>query len=328
MLQDAAGIFRKCGVTFYLDDIQPYHSALASTRMRCYDIMTYLNGRQVRAELYKPFKKYAVAVFSKTRSDRAVKAARRLRAQGVKIIFDSYCEYLTDDTKRNREKENILKILKVADTVITPSRVQRDMYASLHPDVFDIPESVEASLFLQRKRHLKKDKVTLVYCGYAVKARDVLYIKEVLRELTGSGKCELLLICERDPGLKELPYRFLKYDQKRIADLLLEGDIMIAPRAMEKEENKSHSFSKVAYPLAVGLPAVASPMPSYIGSPVILCQNQQEWRETLAGLIAEEGKRQEIGDAGREYVREHYSIEAVGGRYLELILRAWGERKI
>ncbi|MBD5537244.1 MAG: glycosyltransferase family 4 protein [Lachnospiraceae bacterium] len=312
--------FRHAQVGFVIDDIQPYDSALASVRMRCYDMIEEFERQGIKAELYRPLKKYKFVIFTKTISESAVKLSGRLKKKGVIVIDDTYYEALLAPENKNDEKRwRVLQIVKNADEVCTCSPQQQQDFSSFHDDVHLISESVHGSFFKVEKQHEKKESVTLVYCGYSKKAKDTLCIEEVMKRLQEKYSCRLLYICESDPKLEGLDYQFVKYDQRRIPTQLLEGDIMIAPRPMEGIEKLAHSFTKVAYPLAVGIPAVASPVPSYVGTPVMLCHNDEEWYNTLEKLILDEKLRQEKGQEGRKYVRAFYSVPYIADKYIQIM---------
>ena len=313
-------LFQKCDVGFYIDDIQPYDRAMASIRMRCYDIIEYFEKCGIRAELYKPFKNYKAVIFTKTRSDRAVETARKLHEKGVPVYYEAYCEYLEDESRKDDwERTNILKIVEQAQVVGTGSSQQAEAFSKYHPKVLMIPESVHDDFFRVEKKHEEKERVTLVYCGYSGKAKDTLCIREVLLKLQEKYHCRLLYICEKDPKLTYFEYDYLEYKQSEIPSQLLQGDIMIAPRPMEGIGQSAHSFTKVAYPLAVGLPAVANPVPSYVGTPVILCRNDEEWTEALTRLITNVEERRKVGKQGREYVKDNFSLQKIGEEYRKLI---------
>jgi len=94
---------------------------------------------------------------------------------------------------------------------------------------------------------------------------------------------------------------------------------MLAPRPMEGIEKRSHSFTKASYPLAVGLPTVASPLPSYYNTPVLLCYSEEEWYEKGKELITDVSLRQKIGDESVRFVYENYSMEAIGAKYMDVL---------
>ena len=76
LVTDLLKTFKNCPVAFCIDDIQPYNKALASCRMRCYDLIEYLESQGIHAELYKPFKKYKVAFFMKVHRDKTLERAK------------------------------------------------------------------------------------------------------------------------------------------------------------------------------------------------------------------------------------------------------------
>lgn len=319
LIKDLLKFFRKTKVAFFIDDVKPYCSALASVRIRCYDVINYMEQKGIHAELYKPLKHYDIVIFTKTCSNKSVRMAHKLKQRGVAIYYEGYSEYLEDDTVQNQEKKNILEMIKMADIVGVSSDVQKATFSKFHSHVLMIPESVSNDFYKHQKRHEQKEKMTLVYCGYSVKARDTLCIKKVLQRIQKERSCEILYICDKDPQIEDVEYRYINYDQNIIPRQLMEGDIMIAPRPMENIDAGVHSFTKAAYPLSVGLPVVASPMPSYRNTPVILCNTDEEWYRVLNELLDDAQKRQEIGNKGREYIIKNFSMDVIGRQYLDIV---------
>lgn len=317
LLHDIAKAFESCEVGFIIDDVQSYNRALASVRMRCYDMLVAMERAGIRAELYKPYKRYRAVIFTKTRSNRAVSLATKLHERGTAVISDAFCEKLEneDDWERN----NVLNILKYADAVVTFSKSQYEQFAKYHNNVCIIEESVNDKFFKVQKHHEDKEKITLLYCGYAYNAQYTSIIKNVIKNLQAKYNCNVLFICEKDPCITEFPYQYKKYFQGNIEEMLLEGDIMIAPRPMKGIEGLAHTLSKIAHPMAVGLPVVASPVPSYVGSPAILCTNDTQWQEALENLIERKEERERIGSLSRRYIKEHYSQEIICQQYINLI---------
>lgn len=320
LLNELKKTFKHTQIGFMIDEIKPYKKAWASIRIKCYDVIKYFDSIKVASELYKPFKKYRTVVFVKTSSSKAAKRAQQLHRKGVRIIYNAYCDHLTDETRDDEERRNTIKILECSDEVIVCTQEQKQQFDQFHEKVRIVYESVPEEYFCAKKIHEEKNPVTLVYCGYSHKAKDTLVIKHVLEEFIKNGSCELLYLCEKDPQIDGLPYRFVQYDQSRIQEQLLMGDIAIAPRKMEGIDKLSHSFTKVALTGAVGLPTVASPIPSYINTPVALCYNEQEWRETLSFLVQSPQLRQLEGGKLRDYIRENYSINVIGEQYKEIFL--------
>ena len=320
LIHDFFKLFQRTEIAFVLDDIQPYNKALASVRMRCYDIMNHLEEQGYKVELYKPWKKYKVVVFNKTRKDSSVMLAKRLHKKGIPVITEAFCEYLTDPLKKEDwERNNILSIMSCAQEVITYSSSQLQQFSQYHKNTHMIEESVHPKYFQVHKLHEPKSNVTLVYCGYSNNAKDTLIIKDVICQLQKEYACDILFLCEKDPLIEAFPYRYEKYDQRNIHHQLLQGDIMIAPRPMDGIEKLAHTLSKVAHPMAVGLPAVANPVPSYLNTPVVLCDTNEQWYASLKELIRNPQLRQQLGNESSEYIKQHYSIETIGSQYLTIL---------
>ena len=209
-------------------------------------------------------------------------------------------------------------MLTLSDTVIVPSEYLHDVYGKYHSKTILIEESVSTSFFKKRKKHIKRSPTKLLYVGYAVKAKELLIIKGVLQRLHKKYGIKLLLVCEKDPKIDIIPYEFIKYDQNKLPKILLKGDIKIAPRDLTNSYNLGHTFTKIAYPMAVGLPVVASPVPSYKDKVAILCEDEDCWYEQLKDLIKSPEKRTKLGNLGREFIKGNLTIEKIGKQYIEL----------
>lgn len=320
IIHDLLKAFKKCEVAFYIEDRRPYDSVLPSVRMRCHDILTYLEQNGMAIELYKPYKKYKVVIFTKVREDKAVQLAQQLHQQGTIVISDNFCERLTDDSLTDdKERNNILSILRLSDYAFVYSQEQYEQFKQYHNQVMLMEESVHDDYFAFHKEHKKESLITLVYSGYSSRA---LYVKMIGKEISRLQKefgCKALFLCEKDPGFTEFEYEYEKYNQNIITEQLLKGDIMIAPRDMNTEGQTAHTLSKVAGPMALGIPAVASPVPSYLNTPVVICHDNEEWYNALRKLIVDHQYRQALGEESREYIRKNYSRQVIGERYKDFL---------
>lgn len=312
---------KKHEVAFIVDGISTYNTALASIRMRCYDMITFFENNGIKAELYKKSKHYDIVIFTKASSDKSLAYAEKLHKEHIPIIYDAYCDYF-DDKTRQHDIHNIVAIVSLASAVITCSEKQKEHFENFHSKVYSISEGIAIDRMKHKKQHGNKNKVVLVYCGYADKAKDTLYIKNIIKELQEKTKCKLLYICQRNPQIKEFKYQYIKYSQRKISWQLCKGDIMIAPRDMAITKNYEHSFTKIGLPMAVGLPVVASPVPAYYNSPAILCETEKEWKTELVKLIENLQYRETKANEGITYVKENYDINIIGSKYIQIIREA------
>ena len=99
---------------------------------------------------------------------------------------------------------------------------------------------------------------------------------------------------------------------------MVKGDIFLAPRILTDPYNLGHSFTKIGYPMAVGLPVVASPVPSYLKSPAVICDNDDCWFENIKNLIDDYNLRNHLGNKGISYCKLNFSKKVLMKKYLEI----------
>ena len=316
---------KKIKVGFCISGIpKPYNQVMASTRLRVYDIIKHLNQTtEFSAELYKNWKKgkYDIVIFQKYFNHKAYNLATELKKKGIKIILDVNVNYYEKSNKgfvKEDQRKDIFSFTKIADAIITTTEYLELIIAKYFQtkNIITIPENINEIFFAKRKMHIKKEVIKLLYVGYSVKASEILLIKEVLEELGKRYKLQMIFICDENPEIKfeNLESKFIKYKQNRIHLQLMEGDIKIASRALEDSYNRAHSFTKIGYPMAVGIPVIASPVDSYKNSPAILCSSKEEWAANLEKLVMDHEYREELSKKGVEYCKK-FSLQKIGESY-------------
>lgn len=275
-----------------------YNKALASARLRCYDLINYFkNDKDISAELYNHTKKYDVVVFQKLFNAKALALAQYLRDKGTKTVFDIGTNYLELDAEcvSSEQQEMCIRMLEKMDYVSVSSPFLKIAYEAQHSNVHFINDAVEDRFLKFTKQHTKvctkekkDEKIKLVYCGYSVKAKELIYIRQALLNLWALYPIEILYITDKDPGdFLGIPYEFVKFDYAKLPEQFIQGDIKISPRNLDRAYNMGHSVVKIAYPMSVGLPVVASPVPSYL--PYLqeenVCYTNDEWFLALERLI-------------------------------------------
>lgn len=320
----------KIKVGFVISSSEEYTKTMASTRLRCFDVIIFLNNKKIKAEVYNSQKKYEIVIFQKCYSKNHIELARRLKQEGSIVVFDINIDvsqlsenmgiYSQEQIKTiNEQKEDINIMLKEVDYVLTSTEYLKSIYSQYHSDVFCIEENVNEQFFKVKKEHKPSTKINLLYVGYSSKAIEINIIKDVLIQLNKEYNIELNCVTDSKPEINYMPINFYKYDQNIVHKQLLDSDIKIAPRDLTKKYNLGHSFTKVAYPMAVGIPAVASPVPSYLNREVLICNNTIQWNETLKKLITNHNYRNYIGNKSREFVLNNFTINTIGQQYIDLI---------
>ncbi len=299
----------------------PYRNVMASIRIRCLDIIKYLKTQDVKTGIYKPFKKYDMVVFQKSFSEKHYEIARKLSAAKSKIVLDVNVNYFvkagetTQVTKK--QIEDLHRFLGLTDTVLVSSTYIKSVAEKYHSDVRYIPEHISTIGAHSLKKLSSPPK--LLYCGYAVKADSILLIEDVLKELSREYNFEFIFVCDKDPSMK-LPVRthFIKYRHENLTNILRQGDIKVAPRRLDNSYDLGHSFTKIGYPMSVGLPVVASPVPSYEGSLALLAVAKEEWLRYLKLLINNPAEYHLLSQKGISFVKENFSLQKIGQMYIEL----------
>ena len=300
--------------------VKDYNKALGSARLRCYDLLNFFRGsKTILAELYNAKKCYDTVVFQKLFNKKAFQEAQALKDKGVRTVFDIGTNYLELDSEcvSLEQKNMCLNMLSVVDYVSVSSPFLKDMYSAVHKNVHFIDDAVEDK-FLQTAKTYSKEKeseVKLIYCGYSNKAHELNLIKKVLLDLYSLYKIKLLYITDRDPGdIVGIPYEFIKFDYAKLPSQLIEGDIKVSPRDLSRPYNKGHSVVKIAYPMSIGLPAVVSPIPSYLSyvQSENICYTQTEWYTALEHLIKDVLLRRCIGLQNKEVVKNKLCLSKTG----------------
>jgi glycosyltransferase involved in cell wall biosynthesis len=122
-----------------------------------------------------------------------------------------------------------------------------------------------------------------------------------------------------------------RWDLEQELDELHGFDIGIMPMPDTEWTRGKCGFKALLY-MSVGIPPVCSPVgvttdilqDGYNG---LLATTTEEWVDRLSMLIEDVPLRRKMGDAGRQWVLERFSLHAQAPRFLDVLQRAYrGER--
>jgi hypothetical protein len=96
------------------------------------------------------------------------------------------------------------------------------------------------------------------------------------------------------------------------------GGVIISPRQLANPYNQSHTEWKITLGMAVGLPVIASPQPSYLDvaklaahpKAVTICASDAEWCDAFAEAMGDVDF-EDRSLASIEVVQRHYSTSVV-----------------
>ncbi len=310
-------------IGFVIKSVENLTETQASTRLRCTNIINYLKSNSINAEIYNSEKSYDVVIFQKAFDQSNIDLATELNSKNCVTMLDinvNYIEKLGDTGSfvTDEQLKKMHEMLRIVRHVIVSSDYLKLAYSRYHDSVTTIEEAIEDVFFTYQKKHEFKSTTNLLYCGYAIKANEIFLIKDILLKLNSKYKLKMIFVCDYDPQIDFLEYEFIKYEQSSLPEFLLKGDIGLAPRGLSNSYNLGHSFTKAAYPMSVGIPVVASPVPSYLNRNVLICHNSEEWHDTLELLITNIDFRASKGELAKKFVQDNFSIKKIGQQYLNL----------
>jgi len=304
--------------------------------------------------LFAPGKKFGAVVFLKSMTEECLQLATRLRGEGTKVVFDANVDYYTLGDAHNipaeavpssGQREQAIAMTSFADSVMASSRHLAEVCSQYHPGAHWIPDNVNMRLVRPAVQPAAPGRtLSLWWSGMPQKVLDFLSIEDVLRKFRNRIHLHLVTgdFCKSLAGMPALtaarmvelfadvPHTFHKFRSIRhLLDLYTRGGgVVVSPRFLDNPYNLSHTEWKITLAMACGLPAIASPQPSYLdvaarcGDPGALriCQTGEEWSRSFEESLGDNNFDQKSSSA-REVVRQHYSTGVVAAQHVEVLNR-------
>ena len=285
-------------------------------------------------ESYRPDRRYDVVVFFKAMDAACQAEAERLRSQGTRIVFDAnvnyyeiWGEYDIEDTRPTpTQQEDAIAMTRGAHHVVADSSYIAGIARQYNPQVTWIPDNLDLALFRRRPPRTSVRPVRIVWSGVSKKADHLLLVRDVLASLSGA---ELVVVSDAIPAVvaeleKAMPVRFVPYSDAAYARTLRGCDIIISPKRLINAYEMGHTEYKITLGMAVGLPAVASPQPSYVeaishAGGGILAETSDQWRSALQQLVEDPRLREDLGERAARTVRERYTTAVTAASYLQVL---------
>jgi glycosyltransferase involved in cell wall biosynthesis len=128
----------------------------------------------------------------------------------------------------------------------------------------------------------------LGWSGISLKA----YPLNMFKPLVNSGSVCLYIISEKKP-LLDVPYEFKKWSYKTFPENIIKCDLCVSPREIDNNYDLGHSLFKIAAFMSEGVPALASPIPSYYlilkdGMGGQICKTFNDWNEQIEKCLEDQ----------------------------------------
>lgn len=248
------------------------------------------------------------------------------------VIYDIDDMIFLDQKKSGKEnfiqrlkgKKKPLVLMKKAGFVIvcTPSLESIALDLNKYKRVIDISSTLDTDRFLPVPCYKNKDTTVLGWTGTHSTIPFLHLLTPVLQKVSQHRKIKLLVIADRPYQMESIETEFIKWTSENEVTDLHKMDIGLYPIPMNEWSLGKSSLKALTY-MSVALPVVT---PSYgtnfrvieDGVDGILVKNEQEWVDSIIGLIDDADKRKRIGLAGRKKVEEKFSIKANYSKYLQV----------
>jgi glycosyltransferase involved in cell wall biosynthesis len=132
----------------------------------------------------------------------------------------------------------------------------------------------------------------------------------------------LMIIADENPFPSAEGVIYRQWNKATEINDLLQADIGIMPMPDDQWTSGKCGFKLLQY-LSLSIPAVASPVS--VNTNIIqqgingyLCNSDDEWYKSLEKLIVNEELRVKLGNSGRQWVIDHYSVTSNASNFLSL----------
>ena len=166
-----------------------------------------------------------------------------------------------------------------------------------------------------------RQKLTIGWTGTHSTLQYLQPIIPVLRQLEKKYDFRFVVIANRNPDFDLKSFKFIQWSKETEIRDLLQFDIGLMPLSDDQWSMGKCGFKLLQY-LALEIPAIASPVG--VNSTIInestgiLAESREEWNNGLEHLINNPKKRKEMGKAGRDLVKQHYSVRSNTDNFLSL----------
>jgi len=324
---------------------------VASSRLRVYQFVPLLEEAGFRVEVIpaRRHRRGAAGVWSRRREElrllQAVAGADvvllqkrlfragfvgQLRRAARRLVYDfDDAVFLGQRPRslpvRRRVQQRFRAVVGAADLILAGNRWLAQQAG--HPEKTAVlPTAVDMGKYSPRPGGGDTDGVTVGWIGSSVNFRYLEVVAPVLARLAGEAlPLRLRVVADRDfswPGV-EVENRL--WSEEREAADIAGMDIGIMPLEPSDWARGKCAYKALQY-MACAVPAVCTAFGAVReiirhGENGFLCSSAEEWAAVLRELAADVALRHRIGQAGRRTVAVEFSLEAVGGRLVELLSR-------
>jgi len=246
------------------------------------------------------------------------------KARGITTVFETNDLHLHkgNGVWYNPEERAILEI---ADYVVVTCRYMQKLYARINPKCLIAHEALEDEFWTTPKMDLPETPLVLSWHGTA---SNLQYVDPIVGWIAEAGvPVSLRVVMPEFDHRKQsnrdhvarypIPTVFVTWQQETWIREIATAHAGIVPLP-DTEFCRAKAHHKMVGYQALGLPAIASDMPSYRevirhGETGLLATTPEEWQEGVR-MLADPQVRARMGEGARDFSK-HFTREAVGAHW-------------
>jgi glycosyltransferase involved in cell wall biosynthesis len=189
----------------------------------------------------------------------------------------------------------------------------------VNPTTIDTEKLHNPNLFPTRKPN---ETIIIGWTGTHSTLQYLKPIVPVLQAIEKKFSVIIRIISNKNPELPLQSVEFVPWSKQTEIQDLYSFDIGLMPLTDDAWAKGKCGFKALQY-MALEIPCIASPVGVNTniiihGANGFLCESNNEWMETLAGLIQQAETRKPIGFAGRQTVVDRFSVASNSSVFLSL----------
>lgn len=242
-----------------------------------------------------------VLVFQKIFDENAIRLAEKAKSRKIRTIF------LISD------KHETEMVRTVDQLIVTSDFLKGHFDANFGTNAVVIEDAIESSAHLH-KTHSYTKPLELVWVGQSDNWGTLEVVRNAIEKIARDSF--------RLKTISNHPDADVQWNVDTIHDEILKGDIGVIP-ALDSEWGKAKSNNRLTMFMALGIPVVASDIPSYRkiiedsrAGFLVTCSD--EWSIYLELLINTD-LREKLGSKARAYALGNYNIDVIGSKWLSLL---------
>jgi glycosyltransferase involved in cell wall biosynthesis len=248
-----------------------------------------------------------------------------------KVIYDiDDAIFLKADSLFN-QYANIIKgrnkpffLMKHAQHVIACTPYLTDVAKKYNNQVTDISSTINTASYQPVNTYQNNKQLVLGWSGSHSTSKFLFLIQDVLLQLHAIHPFTLIVMGDANFKIEGLQVKAIDWTDEAEIPTLQQFDIGLYPLPLHDDWVLGKSGLKALQYMAVGIPVVATAVGAnyrimHDGLTGCLVQTKQQWLQCLTQLINNHTLRKNIGQAARQHVVQHYSIQATAPVYLNIL---------